>query len=179
MISYQTSNDGCSSLRPTLADHRRWVEQVRALAEALPAGDVRAPDMPVSRFVEEGFGMLIGCRAHFPSLAEVGVSAVQVESFRELVFGLQAAQALLDATRLIAGPDCAPGPIERATRLRDRVFTLAAVAAADLRNCAEFAFRRDRTDERRALFRSAYRRRHAAGFRTLRDSDEFDVWRKR
>jgi hypothetical protein len=135
--------------------------------------------MPISRFVEEGFGMLIGCRAHFRSLADVGVTSVQVESFRELVFGLQSAQAILEAIRLAVGPGRPAETVERATRLRDRAYTLADTAAGDLRDCAEFAFRRDRTDERRALFRSAYRRRHGPGFRTIRDSDEFDVWRKR
>lgn len=172
--------ESCSKAgqRPVLDRHRQRLEGVRALAEALPAGEVRAPEMPVSRFVEEGFGMLIGCRAHFDALAEVGVTTCQVERMRELVFALQAAQAILEAARLGAG-GCAEVAVERATRLRDRVFTLAAAAAEELRSCARFAFRKDRTDERRALFRSAFQRRHGFGFRTLRDSDEFDIWRPR
>lgn len=171
--------ENCSRARPrpALDGHRRRVEGVRALAEALPAGEVRAPEMPVSRFVEEGFGMLIGCRAHFEALAEVGVTSGQVERMRELVFALQSAQAILEATRLGAGGGEAA--IERATRMRDRVFTLTAAAADELRACARFAFRKDRTDERRALFRSAFQRRHGFGYRTIRDSDEFDIWRSR
>ena len=164
---------------PVQGLHRRRVDAMRALAEALPAGEVRVPDLPISRVVEEGFGMLIGCRAHAGALAEVGVTSSQVERFRALNFALQSAQAILEATRL--GVEAASGKaaVERAARMRDRVFTLAEAASADLRECAEFAFRKDPTDERRVLFRSAFRRRHEFGFRTLRDSDEFDVWRTR
>lgn len=165
--------------RPVLERHRQRLEAVRVLAEALPAGDVRAPDIPVSRVVEEGFGMLIGCRAHFQSLAEVGVTSGQVERFRELVFALQSAQAVLEATRLGVEARSGERAVERASRMRDRVFTLTEAASADLRACAEFAFRKDRTDERRALFRSAFRRRHEFGYRTLRDSDEFLIRRNR
>jgi len=162
-----------------LERHRRRLDAVRALAEALPACDVRVPDIPVSRVVEEGFGMLIGCRAHFTSLAEVGVTSGQVERFRELVFALQSSQALFEATRLGATGRGGEAAVERAARMRDRVFTLAELASADLRECAEFAFRKDRTEERRALFRSAFRRRHGFGYRTLRDSDEFLIRRSR
>jgi hypothetical protein len=168
---------GCD--RPVLARHRRRLEAVRLLAEAVPAGEVRSPDIPVSRAVEEGFGMLIGCRAHFPTLAEVGVTSGQVDRFRELVFALQSAQAVLEATRLGVEGRGGEAAIERAARMRDRVFTLAEIAATDLRSCAEFAFRKDRNDERRALFRSAFRRRHDFGYRTLRDSDEFLIRRQR
>ncbi|MBW2277531.1 MAG: hypothetical protein JRF63_08575 [Deltaproteobacteria bacterium] len=164
---------------PVQGRHRKRVDAIRALAEALPAGEVRVPDLPISRVVEEGFGILIGCRAHAEALEEVGLKSDQVERFRELNFALQSAQAILEATRL--GVEAASGraAIERAARMRDRVFTLAEAASEDLRECAEFAFRKDRTDERRVLFRSAFRRRHEFGYRTLRDSDEFDVWRPR
>ena len=91
----QSSTDRKSG-GPALERHRRRLDTVRALAEALPAGEVRTPDIPVSRVVEEGFGMLIGCRAHFQALAEVGLTSGQVERFRELVFALQSAQAVLE-----------------------------------------------------------------------------------
>ena len=159
--------------------HRQRVDAVRVLAQALPADVVRAPDLPIARVVEEGLGMLVGCRAHAEALAEVGITSDQVDRFRQLVEALQSAQAILEATRLGVESPSGEAAVGRAARIRDRVFTLAEAAAADLRESADLAFRKDRTYERRALFRSAFERRHEFGYRTLRDSDEFDVWRTR
>jgi len=154
--------------RVDITDHRRRLAAVTALAEALPATAVRRPDMPVSRFVEEGFCMLIAVREHYGALARVGVSEDQVERFKRLLFGIQSAQAVWEHEINTQETAERAGAIERASRLRNRLFTLADDGAADLRACAAFAFRNDRTDERLRRFVSIYRCRHGWGYRTRR-----------
>lgn len=158
--------------RLEIADHRRRLAQVTTLAEALPATAIRRPDMPVSRFVEEGFCMLIAIREHYGALARVGVTQEQVERFKRLLFGLQSVQAVWEHEINTQETAERAGAIEGASRLRNRVFTLADDAATDLRACAAFAFRNDRTDERLRRFVSIYRCRQGWGHRTRRGFGE-------
>lgn len=155
-----------------IADHRRRLAQLAGLAETLPATAVRRPDMPIARFLEEGFCMLIALREHFGALARVGVTQEQVERFKRLLFGLQSAQAVWEHEINRQEAAERAGAIEGASRLRSRLFTLADDAAADLRACAAFAFRNDRTDERLRRFVSIYRCRRGWAYRTQRGFDD-------
>jgi hypothetical protein len=173
-----TTNSGDSPARRAgarrldLADHRRRLAGIVPLAAALPATSVRRPDMPISRFVEEGFCMLIAIREHYGALARVGVTQEQVERFKRLLFCLQSAHAVWEHEINQQEAAERAEAIEAASQLRNRLFTLADDGAADLRACAAFAFRNDRTDERLRRFVSIYRCRRGWGFRTRRGPAE-------
>ena len=156
----------------TYGFHQARIAEVRYLADALAVEDVIGPKGSVSRFVEEGFLMLIGCREHFPAIAVAGATERDVEVFKKILFALQSAEAIWQARVLLAGEGECSEFVETAAAVRDRIYTLARDVASTLRSQAALAFRDDDDDTRRAMFLSRFERRRGWGFRTRRGFDE-------
>ncbi len=156
----------------TCGFHQARIEEVRHLIDTLAVEDVHDPRGSVSRFVEEGFLMLIGCREHFPAIAVVGATVDEVEVFKKLLFALQSAEAIRQARALLAGEGEDGESVKAAVAVRDRIYTLARNVAFTLRSRAARAFEEDDDDTRRAMFRSRFERRRGWGFRTKRGFGE-------
>ena len=75
-------------------DHAARVEELRPLAEALPATAVKEPDMPVSVYVDEGFGFVVAAREHAVALTAVGMPGELPDTLDRLLRGLQSIQVL-------------------------------------------------------------------------------------
>ena len=156
----------------TYGFHQARIAEVRHLTDSLAVENIVGPKEPVSRFVEEGFLMLIGCREHFPAIAVAGTTEDEVEIFKKLLFALQSAEAIRQARVLLAGEGEDTECVEAAAVVRDRIYTLARDVASTLRSQAALAFKEDDDDTRRAMFRSRFERRRGWGFRTRRGFDE-------
>ena len=156
----------------TCGFHQARIAEVRHLVDALAVENVLGPKGSVSRFVEEGFLMLIGCREHFPAIAVAGATEDEVEIFKKLLFALQSAEAIRQARVLLAGEGEDSEHVKAAAVVRDRIYTLAQNVASTLRSQAALAFKEDDDDTRRAMFRSRFERRRGWGFRTRRGFGE-------
>lgn len=156
----------------TCGFHQARIAEVRHLTDALAVEDVYGPKGSVSRFIEEGFLMLIGCREHFPAIAVAGATEDEVEVFKKLLFALQSAEAIRQARVLLAGEGEDSECVKAAVIVRDRIYTLARNVASTLRSQAALAFEKDDDDTRRAMFRSRFERRRGWGFRTKRGFGE-------
>jgi hypothetical protein len=152
----------------TPVEHRRRVDAVRREAEALPAASVTAPRIPVDQLAGRVFSMLVGCRENAGALARVGVTEEQVGHLKKLVFALLSAQSLLEEARREGAPDACAKEAEAAAALRNRLYALSEAEADEMRECAEFAFRKDAGEERISWFRGSHRprwRRSSGGSR--------------
>ena len=152
--------------------HQARIAEVRHLTDSLAVEDVLGPKGSVSRFVEEGFLMLIGCREHFPAIAVAGATEDEVEVFKKLLFALQSAEAIRQARALLAGEGEHGECVQAVVAVRDRIYTLARNVASTLQTQAALAFEGDDDDTRRAMFRSRFERRRGWGFRTNRGFGE-------
>ncbi|MBI5494848.1 MAG: hypothetical protein HY904_07445 [Deltaproteobacteria bacterium] len=83
----------------TLDQHRAVVAPLRVEVGAIPAEDVREPDMPVPIFLDEAMTSLVAAQDQAEALDAVGLEPEVVPRVEKLIHGLLSAQAIWNAER--------------------------------------------------------------------------------